>query len=233
MKKFHLTTLVIFILTSNGCRSIVNPGEWVVSTATCWNTISVTKAGDYVPKLYQVCDRMIILPATFMAADFMIETKFKNRVAGTVNLTYQWRIVDPIKFVYNAKNVLSCPTDGDKKINPDALEAVENSVVDKMVIDAIREYTPNKPALTDELEIEKDIFRLCMERFSDRGIEFASMSVNVNFSVQTEEALDVISALNLYEETGEKEFGKEVIKAKAGASVISTTMQSPIIKDEE
>jgi hypothetical protein len=170
---------------------------------------------------------MVILPATFMAADFMVETKFENRVAGKINLTYQWRISEPIKFISSAKSITSSPTDGDKKIDVTALETIENSVVDKMIIDVIREYTPNKSAGLDELAIEKDVFELCKNRFSDRGVEFASMSVNVNFSPQIEEALDVISALKFYETNGEKELGKDVIRAKAGAANIQSQTVLP------
>lgn len=222
MKKITIYALILSISALISCRSIVNPNEWVVSTPNCWNTMSVTKAGEAIPRLTLNCDRMVILPATFMAADFMVETKFENRVAGTVNLTYQWRISDPIKFIASAKSITSSPTDGDKKIEATALEIIENSVVDKMIIDVIREYTPNKSAGLDELTIEKDIFELCKNRFNDRGVEFTSMSVNINFSPQIEEALDVISALKFYESNGEKELGKEVIRAKAGAANIQT-----------
>lgn len=222
MHKFKWLLLAATTTMTLGCRSIVNPNEWVVSTDNCWNTMSVTKAGDYVPKLYTNCDRMVIMPATFMAADFAVETKFENRVAGTVHLAYQWRISDPVKFISSAKSITSSPTDEDHKVEADALEAVENSVVDKMIIDVIREYTPNKSAGLDELTIEKEVFSLCKSRFAERGVEFASMSVNVNFSPQIEEALDVMSALKFYEANGEKELGKEVIRAKAGSATIIT-----------
>jgi hypothetical protein len=218
--KFFLAfTLIVTMLS---CRSIVNPNEWVVSTGDCWNTMTVTKAGAYIPKLYTPCDRMVILPATFLSADFSVETKFENRVAGTINLTYQWRISEPIEFISSAKSITSSPTDEDKKIDVNTLESIENAVVDKMIIDVIREYTPNKSAGLDELTIEKDVFELCKNKFADRGVEFASMSVNVNFSPQIEEALDVISALKFYESYGEKELGKDVIRAKAGSANIVT-----------
>ena len=221
MKIFQFS-LLLFITTFISCRSIVNPNEWVVSTSTCWNTMSVTKAGESIPRLHLACDRMIILPATFMAADITVDTKFQDRVAGIVNLTYQWRITEPVKFISSAKSITSSPTDGDSKIDVNALEAIENSVVDKMTMDVIREYTPSKQAGLDELTIEKEVFELCKSRFNDRGIEFANMSVNVKFSPQIEEALDVISALKFYETNGEKDLGEAVIKAKAGATTIQS-----------
>ncbi len=216
--------LVALIAALSSCRSIVNPNEWVVSTATCWNTMTVTKSGQAIPRLTTTCDRMVILPATFMGADFQIETKFENKVAGLINLTYQWRISEPLKFISAAKSITSSATSDDKKIDVNALEAIENSVVDKMIIDVIREYTPNKSAGIDELTIEKEIYQLCQNRFGDRGVEFASMSVNVNFSQQIEEAFDVISALAFYKANGEENLGREVIKAKAGATNITSTV---------
>lgn len=219
MKK---SILAIFIAVAFvGCKSMVNPNEWVVSTSTCWNTMTVSKAGDYVPRVYTTCDRIVILPATYMAADLQVESKFAARVAGQINLTYQWQIVDPIKFIYNAKSITSAPTSDDKKIDPNALEALENSTVDKMLIDLIREYTPQREAGIDELKIEQDLYDLCKNKFKDRGVEFASLSINVNYSPQTEEALDVISALKFYELNGEKELGRAIIVAKAGANNIS------------
>lgn len=218
--KFLLLLVIPFVFS---CKSMVNPGEWVVSTGTCWNTMSVTKAGDYVPRLYTTCDRMVILPATFMSADFKVETKFDNRVAGEVSLAYQWRISEPIKFISNAKSITSSKTGDDFRIDVEALEAIENTVVDKMVMDVIREYTPNKEAGLDELTIEREVFELCKSRFADRGVEFASMSVNVKFSNQIEEALDVISALNFYKAAGEEGLGRSVIQAKAGSANIQTS----------
>jgi hypothetical protein len=76
MKKITFFAFLLTISILFSCRSIVNPNEWVVSTATCWNTMSITNAGDAIPRLTTACDRMVILPATFMAADFMVETKF-------------------------------------------------------------------------------------------------------------------------------------------------------------
>lgn len=187
--------------------------------------MTVSRAGDYIPRLYTKNDRMIILPATYLSAEFSVTSKFQNRVSGIVNISYQWRISDPIKFINNAKSLTSCPTDDHYKVSVDALEALENSVVDKMVMDVIREYTLNKSASTDCLIMEREIFQLCETRFSDRGISFASMPVDVKFSAQIEEALDVSSTLELYKLIGQEELGKKVIEAKAGAANITTVKQ--------
>lgn len=217
--------LFLIVLTSallSSCMGKVNPNEWVVSTATCWNEMSVLEAGKPIPRLLTPCDRIVILPATELSAEFKTETKFAKRLAGTVELTYQWRITDPIEFVSSAKSIVSSPTGDGNKIDPDNLEAVENAVVDKMLINLIREYTPTiDPGAINELLIERELQKLSETSFSDRGIKFSNLSVNVNLSAQAEEALDVISALNFYRENGEEDLGREIIKAKAGATNIS------------
>jgi hypothetical protein len=90
-----------------------------------------------------------------------------------------------------------------------------------MLMDIIREYTPAvEPAEVDELKIEKDIQELAKTKIH-RGIEFSGISVNVDFSEQTEEALDVMSALKFYEANGQLELGKKIIEAKAGATKVT------------
>ena len=232
--KFKLLILSILTLAVASCRPTTNPNEWVVSTATCWNTMTVSKAGDVYPRTFGTCGRLIVLPATEMAADFKTQTKFQNRVAATINVTYNWRITEPTAFIHSAKSITSSATDQDHKIDPNTMEAIENSIVDKMLIDVIREYTPTLPAGSDELDIEKELGKRISDRFTDRGVTFSGMSVNVNFSPQIEEALDIISALKFYEANGQVELGKEVIKQKAGAANITTgSASAPIAVAQE
>lgn len=212
---------IIIVLLLFSCKGKINPNEWVVSTSTCWNEMNVLKAGQPIPRLITTCDRIVILPATELSAEFKTETKFAKRLAGVVELTYQWRITDPIKFVSSAKSIVSSPTMDGYKIDPNNLESVENAVVDKLLINLIREYTPKiDPSDINELEMERELQTISDSDFVDRGIEFSNLSVNVNLSPQAEEALDVISALNFYRENGEEELGRKIIEAKAGATNI-------------
>ena len=216
----NLSSIIIVLLLFS-CKGKINPNEWVVSTSTCWNEMNVLKAGQPIPRLMTTCDRIVILPATELSAEFKTETKFAKRLAGVVELTYQWRITDPIKFVSSAKSIVSSPTMDGYKIDPDKLESVENAVVDKLLINLIREYTPKiDPSDINELEMERELQTISDSDFVDRGIEFSNLSVNVNLSPQAEEALDVISALNFYRENGEEELGRKIIEAKAGATNI-------------
>ncbi len=231
MKKVLSLLAVVFVFAN--CATKVNPNEWVVSTATCWNTMTVSKAGDYVPRVYSTCDRMVILPATELSADFTCETKFQQRVAGKVSMTYQWKITDPIAFIQSAKSIQSSSTDEQHRINTDALEQIENSVVDKMLIDLIREYTPSKEAGIDEKQVETDLMDLCRLKFANRGVTLFNPSVNINFSQQTETALDVISALKFYQANNEIELGRDVIKAKAGATTIVVENKTQTVTPQE
>lgn len=224
MKNTLLALITITIIFSS-CRGKINPNEWVVSTATCWNEMKVLKAGQSIPRLLTTCDRLVILPATELAAEFKTETKFSNRLAGQVEMTYQWRITNPIQFVGSAKSIVSTNTNtGDNKVDPDKLEAVENAVVDKLLINLIREYTPSIDAGNiNELEMERELKKRSDIQFESRGVEFSNLSINVNLSPQAEEALDVISALDFYRDNGEEELGRKIIEAKAGATNVTVT----------
>ena len=73
MKNFKSFILAFLFVTTlfSACATKVNPNEYVVSTGTCWNTYTVTKAGQPIPRLLTNCDRMIILPAIELSADFV------------------------------------------------------------------------------------------------------------------------------------------------------------------
>lgn len=228
--KFLSFLLVGFFVS---CQSKVEPNEWVVSTGTCWNTMTVSKAGDYVPRLYTNCDRMIRLPAANLSMDFQVQTKFQGRVEGTVDFKGSWRITDPIKFIQNAKSITSSNTGDGWRVDPNALEAVENGVVDKMLADLIREYTPDKEPGIDELDVEKDIMKLAEQKLSDRGIEFSGPSMNITFTEQTEEALDAVSALKFYKANNEEELGRQIIKNKAGAPIINVKVVNDKVQVDE
>ena len=235
MKK-KLTTilsLIALILIFSGCRPKTTPNEWVVTTATCWNSITVTEAGEMYPRLYTPCDQILVLPSTELAAEFEVSTKFANRVAAKVSVTYNWRITDPIQFINNAKAVTSSKKGEDHKIDSEALETLENSIVDKYLKDIIREYTPSLQAGYPETSIEKEILNLALKMSNKRGIEFSGMSLNVKFSPQIEEALDILSALEFYKTKNEEALGRIVIERKAGAASITTINNNTTLTPEE
>ncbi len=220
--KYLLTFVFLsIILLLASCMPSANPNEWVITTATCWNTISVLKAGSPIPRLYTTCDRMLILPSSYLGMELKCETKFAGRAAGNVEVKGNWRISDPETFIKNAKSLTSSTVNEGYKVNPDDLEDIENRVVDKMWIDIIRELTPTIQINNiSEKEIEDALFALSKTKLSGRGVEFEGMSINVNFSEQTEEALDAMSALQIYKDSKEEELGRKIIEAKAGASTI-------------
>jgi hypothetical protein len=223
--------LFVLSILASSCMSRVNPNEWVITTTNCWNSINVQKAGQVVPRMITTCDRAIILPATDLAAELNCETKFKNKVAGSVSITYMWRIVEPDLFVKSAKSIVSSPTDTDHRVANEAIEQIENQSVDKFVIDAIRSLTPDMTAGIQELEFEKVLEEKIQDFMDSRGVDCHSFSVNINFGPQTEQALDVISAIGFYKSAGEEEFGRQVILNQAQSSKVvvnpSTTITTP------
>ena len=224
MKKTFFLLVIVLLISS--CNPAVNPNEHVVVTIDCWNSMYVKKAGQAMPRLLTSCDRMIILPASLLNGDVTVAAKFgKGRVKGTVMLAYQYVIENPTLFVSVAKFITAAKTTEDNKVDPVILESAENTIIDKLLADIVRAYTPTQePKDIEENKIESDLFSLISLKFSERGIKIINPSINVDFSAQTEEALDVISAYNLYKNEGLEELGKDVIKAKASKTNIELKM---------
>lgn len=212
-----LMTLVLF--TFSACIPKVSPNEHVVVTSNCWNTMTVIKAGEVPPRMITNCDRKCILPAYPMDGQVNIPSRFIGDVKGTVNLDYQYEIIDPKLFIQNAKFVVTSKTDdgsGSNKVSNDNIEYAENSVIDKKTRDIVREYIPTvNPVDIDEGDIENHILPLINEVMAERGIKLSSTSVDVDFKQQTEQALDVISAYNLYKNAGLENLGEQVIANQA------------------
>ncbi|HMU03847.1 MAG TPA: hypothetical protein PJ990_09495 [Saprospiraceae bacterium] len=221
MKNLIYFLLILSFFTA--CRSKVEPNEWVVSTTTCWNTIDTSKAGDLVPILLTKCDRMVRLPSTLMSGELQTTVKFNGKISSKISVTYQWSITDPIKFVHNSKSITSGPTDDSYRVDPLFLEEIENTVVDKSLINVIREITAKLDVDIVDLELEELIASKISDSNEKRGITFSNISLVVEQPAQIEEARDVISALKYYEELNEREFGEKVILAKAGAASINNS----------
>ena len=234
MKYLSILFVLLTTLLLSSCMPSANPNEWIITTTTCWNTISVLKAGSPIPHLYTTCDCMIALPSSELGMELECETKFAGRAAGIVSVSGNWRISDPEIFIQNAKSLVSSTTSEGHKVNPDALEEVENRVVDKMWKDVIRELTPKMQVINlSEKEIEDSLLVLANTKLTGRGVSFSGMSVNVDFSPQTEEALDAASALQIYNDLEQEELGKEIIKAKAGATTITIINNTTTTPSEE
>ena len=222
-KKFKLFVMLFMIaMIFTGCIPKVTPNEFVVVTADCWNHMEVISAGQVPPRMLTQCDRKIVIPAYLMDGETLIPARFQGDVKGILDLDYQYTIIDPIEFVTHAKFITSSGTDEEGHVDHNTLERAENTVIDKTAKDVAREYIPTvNPVNIDEGKIESDIVPLINKRLLERGIVMSGASINIEFGEQTEQALDAISALNLYKNAGSEEIGKEVIKAQAGRPMIN------------
>lgn len=230
MKQITIFPLLLILLLT-ACMPSVTPNEYVVVTADCWNHMRVVKAGEIPPRLLTTCDRKIILPAFLMDGQAIVPARFIGDVKGVVTIDYQYEIKDPIKFVSCAKFITSSKTDETGSINDKSLEKAENMVIDKITKDIVREYCQTvNPVDIDESKMEDELIVLINKKLEDRGIVMTTPSIDNDFKPQTEEALDVISAFNLYKNAGLNNLGTTVIENQAGKTVINlpSTKESSI-----
>lgn len=229
MKNLIFLSIIVFL---SSCIARVTPNEFVVVTADCWNNMEVIEAGQTPPRLMTPCDRKIILPAYLMDGSVEVPARFQGDVKGLIKLDYQYEIKNPIQFVQSAKFVTSSQTDEYGMIDHNTLERAENVAIDKIVKDIVRDYIPNvNPVDIEESRIEDDLVPVINKTLESRGVFMSTVSVDIDFKEQTEQALDVISAYNLYKNAGIEGIGESVIANQAGKPEIKVEVKTQPIED--
>ena len=78
----------------------------------------------------------------------------------------------------------------------------------------------------DQSEFEDTLQTQVNKALSDRGVHINYLSFVPTPSEQTEQAIDVATAMKIYESKGLMEIGKQVIANKAGAAKIEMNVKS-------
>lgn len=231
MKKL-LFSLSLFSIIALSCTK-VTPNQWMVVTSDCWQTSKVVKAGEVPPRLLTYCDQKIVLPAYLMDGQVKVQCRFKGDVKGTLNLDYQYEIIDPQAFIQAAKFITSAATDDNGLVDLNTLEKAENLAIDKIVKDVTREYIPTvNPIDIEESKIESDILEQVNKTLSERGVKMIAPSCQIDFQSQTEVALDAVSAYNLYKNAGLERLGEGIITNQALKPEINIQMQTTPVPQE-
>ena len=126
-----------------------------------------------------------------------------------------WEIADPLKFVTEAKELRG----GGDYTSDASLEIIESRLIDRHFHD-----------ISAKLLVDEDVKSFDQARFEARltpelnkdmeqyGVRITAVSVVPEFGEQLETALDAAQALEVYKSIGEEALGKDIIRAKAGAT---------------
>lgn len=203
-------------------------------TDDCGVSWKLIEPGQSVPRGIGVCHYVVTVPNYPMQGDAKFTCAFKGNVNCKINVYYDYNIVSAKDFISEAKFLGKARTSSET--NDDAqtsvFEQAENSVIDKRVKNVIGDLLIGEDATDfDQNVFEGKVFDKINETLKQRGVALNFIEIVPEFGEQTTQAIDVATAMKVYETKGLVDVGKEVIRAKAGATKVS--VQTNVTPDKK
>jgi hypothetical protein len=222
-----LISVAILSLTLTSCDKSQANVQTLISN-DCGVTWELIPPGQTIPKRMLACELKTTIPGAPMTGESFFKTTFANKVKANIELDYEYEIVDPVKFISNAKYLAKSNSDADDvSSNPSRFESAENSIIDKRIKEIARNLLENVDIVEfDQSEFEDILQDSVNKDIESRGVHLNYLSFVPTPSEQTEQAIDVATAMKIYESKGLIEVGKQVIANKAGATRIDVKVQS-------
>lgn len=225
MKNFIIITIVLLLFSScNGCQKI--PANQMVLNSDNygkeWRQLASTET---VPRCNMPGCYNVYLPATTMGGELgSIQRVGETGKSAQVKMlyTYMWEIRDPLAFIKEAKEIRNgdYTTDG-------SLEVIESRLIDRHFHEISARLLVNEDVKKfDQAMFESKLAPELNKDMEKYGILITGISVVPQFGEQLETALDAAQALEVYKSIGEEQLGKEIIKEKAGATIINVKVDA-------
>jgi hypothetical protein len=215
------------LLTLQSCEKSQANVRTLISN-DCGVTWEIIPAGQTIPKRLTACELKTTIPGAPMTGESHFKTNFANKVKTNIDMDYEYEIIDPVKFITEAPYLAKSNSDADDvSSDPSRFESAENSIIDKRIKDIARDLLLNIDIVEfDQSEFEDTLQTQVNKALSDRGVHINYLSFVPTPSEQTEQAIDVATAMKIYESKGLEEIGKQVIANKAGATKIEMSVKS-------
>lgn len=221
---------LITIIALQSCNYAKSNQQVVVST-DCGMTWKRINAGDAVPKAgMNMCYMKVVMPNYPMQGDSRFISNFKDRVRASVHIDYDYSITDPLAFIKQAKYLGKANKDADDSdaLNPDAFEGAENTVIDKRIKDVSKSILLAEDIVeVDQADLENQLHTAANKVLEPLGIHLNFITLTFDLDEQTRQAIDVATAMKIYESKGIGEAGKDIVKAKAGATKVVVQNNTP------
>ena len=227
-KTFAIAAVLIAALALSGCgRAQANKQTLV--TNDCGVNWRLIPAGNSVPAAIGFCSYTVTVPDYPMQGDTKFKTSFKNRVLATVAISYDYSITDGLAFIKEAKYLGRSNSDANDETNATPYETAENIVIDKRMRDIAGELLREQ----DIVEFDQGVFEDVLleklnEQLKSRGVKVNTLAFVPTPEEQTRLAIDVATAMRVYEAAGLAAEGRQIAIARAGAPHISTQVTSAV-----
>lgn len=228
MKKIVTILSIAFLaLTLTSCdRSQANVQTLI--SDDCGVNWELIKPGQVIPSRVGPCALKTTVPGSPMTGESHFKTTFANKVKADIDMDYEYEIIEPVKFITEAPYLAKTNSDPDDvSSNNSRFESAENSIIDKRIKEAARELLQNVDIVEfDQSEFEDTLTLIVNKALENRGVRLNFLSFVPTPSEQTEQAIDVATAMKIYESKGLQEVGKLVIANKAGATRVEMNVKN-------
>jgi hypothetical protein len=221
----HIWTLSILalIVTIQSCN-YAKSNQQVVISDDCGMNWKKINAGDAVPKGgLNACYMKVVIPNYPMQGESKFISNLKDRVRANVHIDYDYSITEPLAFIKQAKYIGKANVNADDPdaINESAFESAENMVIDKRIKDVAKAVFINEDIVElDQSDIETHLLNESNKILEPLGVRLNFITLTFDLDEQTRQAIDVSTAMKIYESKGLQEIGKQVMAQRAGATKI-------------
>lgn len=236
--KYVATLSVVAVLFALQSCNYAKSNQQVVVSDDCGMTWKKINAGDAVPKGgLNACYMKVVIPNYPMQGESKFISNLKDRVRANVHIDYDYSITEPLEFIKQAKYL------GKANIDPDneeaigsAFEGAENMVIDKRIKDVAKGVFIDADIVElDQSEMETHLLNESNKVLDPLGIHLNFITLTFDLDEQTRQAIDVSTAMKIYESKGLQDIGKQVISQRAGATkiVVENKTETPQVQTKE
>ncbi|MFC7772384.1 hypothetical protein [Flavobacterium sp. GCM10027622] len=221
--QFAMVSLLLATTSFLQSCSYAKSNQQVVVSNDCGMNWEEIKAGEAVPKGgLNACYMKVVIPNYPMQGESKFISNLKDRVRAKVHIDYDYSITSPLAFIKQAKFLGKANTDADnEEAIGNAFEGAENMVIDKRIKDVAKGVFINADIVElDQSDMEAHLLAESNKVLEPLGVHLNFITLTFDLDEQTRQAIDVTTAMKIYQSKGLEDIGKQVMTQRAGATKI-------------
>lgn len=223
VRKIWLIALLPMLFFMNSCY-YAKSNQQVVVSPDCGVTWKKINAGEAVPRPgVNPCYMKVVIPNFPMQGESKFITNLKDKVRTVTHIDYDYTIVEPLAFIRQAKFLGKANVDADDESAIGSnFEGAENMVIDKRIKDVAKNLFVDEDIVElDQSDLEDKLLLESNKVLEPLGIKLNFITLTFDLDEQTRQAIDVATAMKIYQSKGIVDIGKDVMSQRAGATKIS------------
>lgn len=215
--------LAVAAIATQACN-YAKSNQQVVVSGDCGMTWKKINSGDAVPKAgLNACYMKVVIPNYPMQGESKFVANLKDKVRANVHIDYDYSITDALAFITQAKYLGKANVDADdSQAIGEAFEGAENMVIDKRIKDVAKSVFLNEDIVElDQVDMESRLLTESNAVLEPLGVHLNFITLTFDLDEQTRQAIDVSTAMKIYESKGLQDVGKAVMIERAGATKVT------------